>query len=370
MSNFLDAVKSSALSAVCLYMGANAQAEAWFNELSPIDLPSTGQFFNRSICDRPEPLPSEPPPFSGGQCPGVEYLITFRRRTYPVRGDGQCIVSESTLRSASGIGPVSLGPLEVTDLGDRLNYQQQWVFADGNDAGLGLSQLPECPAPSLFDISVSRVDGQPDDCGNPTPDIPPFPTEGQPLPITITYEDNDNVTVIETGDLTIFAPVVVAPVTIVAPVRVNLPDVTFDGTLTLAPEFDIQIGPSGIDDSPGTTPGNPPPENPDTSPTTPDDDSGRNLIGAVVSVSNAGDSKATRIGQDGSPDLFVPRLGLLTFRTRNSGAMGWTKGVDIQYTRQYVPVPDNTFAVTAEFQPNPNVSGTVTLVYEGSDPDT
>jgi hypothetical protein len=266
---------------------------------------------------------------------------------------------------------VSLGPLTTSEAGSLINYQQRWIFQGSETNAIGNSQLPDCPAPEVINISVARDDGLPDDCGDPSPDVPPFPDSGTTVNIDVTYVNNEGDNVTELGDLTIFAPVVIAPVTVVAPIRVDLPDVSFNGNIVLSPDFNIQLQPPSFRRGPGDTDSPPPPENPDTSPTTPQDDSTRRLIGAIATVtSNPSDGLATEVSSASGPDLFVPRMGTLSFRVRAAGSLSWTAPIDIKTTRQFIPAPENVQVLSAVASPNPNYSISVALVYSDSQPQS
>jgi hypothetical protein len=198
-------------------------------------------------------------------------------------------------------------------------------------------------------------------------DVPPFPPSGDTTNVNITYVNNEGDNVTELGDLVIFAPVVIAPVTVIAPIRVDLPDVSFNGNIVLSPDFNIELQPPSFRRGPGDTDAPPPPENPDTSPTTPQDDSTRQIIGAIATVtSDPSDGLATEVASADGPDLFVPRMGTLSFRVRVAGSLSWTTPIDIKTTRQFIPAPGNVQALDAIASPNPNYSISVTLVYSDS----
>jgi hypothetical protein len=369
MVSFPEAVGTAVKSAFCAYLGANANAESFFNELSPVDLPETGQFWNRALCDRNQALPPTPPPFTGGQCP-TTYSIRFERR---VRNSQCDDYGPWNLNGPLGAyqGPISsISTVTSESQGGGFLDELRVVAANGTFDIAAVSRPEDCGlVAQVRNIEVIRQDGQPDNCGDPTADPPPFPPEGDVTNVNITYVNNEGDNVTELGDLVIFAPVVIAPVTVIAPIRVDLPDVSFNGNIVLSPDFNIQLQPPSFRRGPGDTDAPPPPENPDTSPTTPQDDSTRRIIGAITTVtSDPSSGLATEVASATGPDLFVPRMGTLSFRVRASGSLSWTTPVDIKTTRQFIPAPENVQALDAIASPNPNYSIAVTLVYGDSRP--
>jgi len=369
MSSFIDATKESVRVGLCNYLSFAGKGRSWVNELSPVDLPDFGDFWNRVLCDRNEPLPENPPPFTGGQCPGVEYDVFFTYDYFGARAP-ECDLTQND-RTRRGLGPVSgvgvrTGPSSTPG---RYLSEMFVTFADGEQVGPSTFTDDECAGYVLTGVTITRTDGQPDNCGNPTPPIAPFPPTGDTVDIDITYVNNEGDNVTELGDLVIFAPVVIAPVTVVAPIRIDLPDVSFNGDIVLSPDFDIRLRPPSFRRGPGGIDSPPPPENPDTSPTTPQDDSTRRIIGAIATVtSDPSSGLATEISSDDGPDLFVPRMGTLSFRVRADTALSWTAPVDIKTTRQFISAPENVQTLDAVASPNPNYSISVSLVYSDSEP--
>ena len=356
MNAFIDATKDSVRVGLCNYLSFAGKGRSWVNELSPVDLPDFGNFWNRVLCDRNEPLPSNPLLLDGAQCPGVAYRIRYGS----FRDGGPVVELGSSPK-------IFFGPVQAFDDSDEFAIVQGIQGSNGESASVSIS-VSNAPA-GFRVIDIERVDGQPDNCGSQPP--LPFPPAGDRTDIDITYTNNEGDTVTELGDLIIFAPVVIAPVTVVAPIRVDLPDVSFNGNIVLSPEFDIQLEPPSFRRGPGDTDPPPPPENPDTSPTTPQDDSTRRIIGAIATVtSDPSNGLATEVSSASGPDLFVPRMGTLSFRVRAANSLSWSAPIDIKTTRQFVQAPDNVQVLDAVVSPNPNYSISVTLIYSDSQPST
>lgn len=138
--------------------------------------------------------PSEQAPFQGGQCPGVEYQGTYRQVTYT--GLEQC--NENTLLGAfQGTGPVSLvGPRPRPGFPSspgQTFWECRLEYGDGGRQNVfGLTQDNSCPAPTFEMLTISRVDGQADNCGNPPGELQPPPNYSRPAdptaPISVTHD--------------------------------------------------------------------------------------------------------------------------------------------------------------------------------------
>lgn len=323
MSSFVDGVVDGVRSAFCTFINVGERGTAFFNELSPLpDIPSYGPFWNRVLCDRNEPLPPVQPPFTGGQCPGE--LYEFRIIFAPDNPPG----SQSSF-IGNFVGPITGWQItgeEVLNPNNPDSILYSWRFTHANGVETGATNS----SAGGITPTVSPVDGT-DDCGDPPPTIPPFPPGGDIVSIDITYTNNEGNTVVELGDLTIFAPVVIAPVNIVAPIRVNLPDVSFNGQIVLSPRFDVVLNPPVSTDGPGEEGGDD--EQPE-----PDDE--KELIGVRVITQNPTTGAATTIfGQGAAPNLYVPRLATVQYEVRFENVTAWTEPVDIKAANQFVPAP-------------------------------
>lgn len=334
---YADAVGDAIKGALCELAKLDDVGNAFFNELSPIDIPSAGRFWRPRLCDEnPDDVLPPDVPFEGGQCECVTYRVTVRGRNES-NPDPNALFGVADL-----VGPIFGVYVNGTSYGVR-----HGASACGGVRNFQYGSGGNGPEP--FIDSVVRLDGLPDNCGDPPISIPPYPPGGVTIPISPTYITNEGDEISLLGDVTIFAPVAVfAPVTTVfAPVRVDLGGVTFDGTLELAPDFEFNFGTPPGDDSPGKPTPTDDPEDPDTSPDTDDDESNERLIGVYVRSRRVGRTAQTEIAGFNAPDLFVPRLASVYFRVRNRGTLGWLGPIDVKTTSAYIPVPANAFAVAS-----------------------
>lgn len=344
VGNFFDRTREAVRTGLCNYLSAVDKGRSWVNELSPADLPNFTGYFNRLICDDNEPFPSPPPPFTGGQCEGVQYL---------------CQVLTTSGNWTTAVPLATFGP--ISEFSEDSPGAGEWTVRARDSSGAPLVT----DGPIITDrvippeTRIIRADGQPDDCGNPPVPVPPFPPGGDTTNIDITYVNNEGDSVTELGDLIIFAPVVIAPVTIVAPIRVDLPDVSFDGQIVLSPDFNITLSPPPFGDAPGDVgeDDDPPPE-----------DSRRSLLGVRCRCSNPEDTKATQVfGSGSAPDLWVPRLATVVFEVRVGDVVTRSRDYDLKQTDQFFPVPDKGLVTRYFVTPVPDASVSAQAVYGGAE---
>jgi len=362
-----DAIKTG----LCNYLGDVEKGADWVGARYPIDPGPAARAVRRPICntsDEPEPDPG----YTGGQC-STRYDLIVRYIRYTDISQGETAPAAFVLRNRDG--PIT--QFRVTDIRPLGGNPPQWIYdvtitADGVTESVSIDNIQGTGTVEALDIE--RDDGQPDNCGDPTYVPAPFPPGGVPVPISFTYVNNEGDNVTQLGDFNLFAPVfapVIAPVTtIYAPIRVNLPDLVFDGTIQLAPDFNINLTPAGGDKSPGTDGGGDggSPEDPTTAPPTDEDDENEGLLGIHVRSTPAGSPRATQIFNEPGPDLFVPRLCSAFLRVRMGGRLSWLGPIDVKSTSGWVPVPTGTLAVGWDLRPEPGWECTAIPVY-GRIPD-
>jgi len=130
-------------------------------------------FWNDMCRNAPPPLPPPPePPFSGGQCPCVSYRIAYRVRSFPEAEFSPTLFTTRNGR-IQGFGSIPFGSLR--------SYTVTWTPCSG-----GVEQSPVTDVyltdggTSEVQIQgITRVDGLPDECGDPPPVYPP-PTKPVP----------------------------------------------------------------------------------------------------------------------------------------------------------------------------------------------
>jgi len=171
----------------------------------------TRGFMNR-MC-RNETLPNPPQvPYTGGQC-NVSYYITSTARVSIDNSFRN--VKQGDLIVISGINFPHLGPIEGLELNPFVNNEIAQIKALNNPNNIFMSYVkdgaqirwrqPQSGGLAISDIFVdeifghvlTRVDGQPDDCGNVPSDYPttnPNPSDYHTT-IIINMDDGDDLTI-------------------------------------------------------------------------------------------------------------------------------------------------------------------------------
>lgn len=359
MASFIDAVGESVNRAACVILGDfAARLEVLNYVLDPL---ATAPSYNGAAATYAArcglPLPPSfngSAPFTGGQCPGVLYDVTV---TYTViRGivsfpPGEPENKSAVRRLAGAINGVRV----VNDPG----VTQLFIRHAGIEAGvesIGLATPGNARIENAVIVSAIRVDGNPDNCGNP-PVTPPVYTPGSNTYNTnVTYNDNEGTevtipVVIALGYATFNAN---AEVTI--PVELNFelnPELNFNAEFNFntgevtpdlrnpsAPRPPSCTDPNGFEPDP-TIPAPPPEipdaENPDTEPDEPIERE-EIINAAIVTVGNPGENESV-IFQDDNPDIYVPALGYIQFKIRVGASSAWTGDIPIKCKRQFVPCP-------------------------------
>lgn len=334
---------------------------------------SMGAMYNL-LCNRVPPN-DEPLPFNGGQCP-VQYHI---EAVGTLKDQSGINPDEPLSNSADPFGPI-VGVRYITG---NLGLNQQFVM-DAYDGGGrptvynlfgtgGFGYLANCSI-----TSVVRVDGNPDNCGNPARPVPAPPDPGWNIgDTTITYTNSDGVDVtipisfiINNGYIDINAQVNV-------PVTVNI-DNKFDvqatvnfstGAINFSVNNDIKgavnFNTGGIGSGNVITIGDPPSSSTDPQEGEPDPRDDRAIVGVLVTVTSEPTGRATVIGQADNPDIYAPRLGNINFLCRIGSSLsgGWTGDIPVKNRRHLIPCPWKEGAVDVKGTPEPGVEWVLTPVY-------
>lgn len=311
----------------------------------------------RQVCGAPPtgnpPGPPDPPPlapsapYSGGQCPGEEYEISY---SITFGSDPNNPQTQQRTSSRTWIGPIGSisGPTP-----DAAGTAWTWTLRHDLDNPNGartnvLASVGSLFTPSLSGISAVREDGQPDTCGDPPvapttdptvpvpPDgLPPFsfdPGDGGPPE---TYEPDISIEPGPSGPSLRFrfpeGDYYVDPggVDIVAP---DAPDYCCPPNAVPPPAETVQPDPDE-GPPPPTPPGEPEPD-PDT------EEEGRVIVAVVVTASNISTPSSRIGGTNGAPSVYAPRLGSLQFLIPfGDGSTAWTRDIDIKTPQQAVSVP-------------------------------
>lgn len=325
----------------------------------------------RLVCNR-EPAPGYDPPFTGGQCP-VNYSIVVDIYACVTAGCG----TDPNLGVGTYLGPI----LAVTG-----------AFKPGSGWGVYITTPSGTPfftissaGPTAYvswdavNIRCTRVDGLPDNCGNPSPQLPPSEPGDRTTTTTLTYTDNSSddhsfdvtlrygdINFNSNGDLTI-------------PVRITYEDngspATFNANLSLTTgDISFNLGNSNYGVNGSTNPdkyGTPeapdiPPdvETPVTPPSSNDDETETTkvLAGVIVTVT-ANSSDATEIFQTDNPSIYAPNLGYVNFSLAFQGTTAWSVDYPVKNYRCFIPSPLEGSAIDVKGTPRVGVTWSLTPVY-------
>lgn len=354
-----------------------------------------------AACPVPQKPPDPQPPFNGGQCP-----VNYRVRIFCSREDlllNGTWEPRNFVDEFQAVGPIRpLGEFretrptgspcgnEVVDVQYRFLVGSQQslitrVLRGEYNCGTFIGGVRNVQVGS---ISVERLDGQPDNCGDPDPIPPdPIPTGGlPPAPINFDFApdiNNPSVTVNVTGTAVVLPVFVNAKAEINVPVSLSL-NVDNQGDLLevnanvnlSTGDVTINVGGNGGNRTPGqddcepdyTEPTEDPPPSPvDTGKTEqPRPDEGEEvIIGALVTVTSISpNARPTLLGQDDNPDIYVPSLGHINFLCRaGAGAVGgWLPDQQVKNRRCLIPCDWPYGAVDVKGTPQPGVTWQITPI--------
>jgi len=200
-------------------------------------LASYNDGFLNEFCTPPGQLPAAPtPPYTGGQCGNVSYRCTFTVSGVP----GTPLTSSIDLQGAItefAVGDAGTFPDGSPAVALFATYN---VFPGAATQRSNLFGRTS-PGLKLDNVSIVRLDGNPDNCGNVAPKYPIARPPDSALQVNVPIQISPNVNV--TVPVSVFAPV-----EIFAPsLKIGDFNVDFNlGGLTISPALNINI--------PGTSP--------------------------------------------------------------------------------------------------------------------
>lgn len=354
-----------------------------------------------AVCPIPQFVPPNLPPFNGGQCPtNYQITISYSYENLLLNGQWEPRQANSVFGAIGPVTPLGEERVELPtgspcgSQATQVNYRFQVgqnqsplirnVFSEYN-CGTFIGGVRNV---AIDNISVVRVDGQPDNCGDPPPIPPPVipPIGLPPVPINFDFApdiNNPSLTVNASGT------VIVSPVFINArgelnvPVSINL-DVNNQGDI-LPIEANVNISTGGFTINTGGSPNNrtpgdencdpdatepteePPPSPEDEGPAEQErpDEGEEVIVGVLVTVNSVTlTNRATVIGQDGNPDIYAPALGYVNFlcRTGSGPVGGWLPDQPVKNRRCLIPCLWPYGAIEVRGTPLPGVSWTLTPI--------
>lgn len=329
----------------------------------------------RQLCDNPrEP---EIPSGGAGECVGVEYDIvataecTYFRpeftgippRVYIGVYTARIVGPLSTVTPiipgdrVGGLGTSAAPPLSFSRDGSN-NAVGSFVGSDpeGIQKNQGDNQVT-----GVFQYeSITRVDGEPDDCGGSNPNGRPFVD----LDVDVTYEDNSTTIVNEGGNFRLFAPITNINGELSFPFNLDVGElnlngeINFNGEVNFSPTFEFGLG-SEPDDPPGAIP-----------PNDPEGESSEKIIGAKVYVTGNNNRFTTTIPQGVNPDILIPRAGSVQFLVMAGQRKAWTEDIPVKTAIAFIPCPTVDGALAVAGTPSLGVTWQINPVYGRPPRDT
>jgi hypothetical protein len=205
-----------------------------------------------NLCDYPDSPglpPPAAPPFKGGQCKGVAYLVDYAGTDERgVAFSSQLGVRYGKIQSVKSYTPNASG---TATLFNFIIYSETFDGQGMGEVAVSLYYEPSTQLKPDAEITkVQRIDGNPDNCGDrPSvfPPAPPPPPGGYNSPPTkITF--GDNVTNVDlTFNFSPPPPPTVAPGNFMPPVVVNFGQLNVDFKIPIAFNFDgtVNFGSGG-----------------------------------------------------------------------------------------------------------------------------
>jgi len=370
MVSFLEGLRNANKAINCFLIGTGGNILGGVASLpggSPEFIENTTKALRRLAgCDPAEDPEPPPPQFSGGQCEGVNYTVSYvtvdRTSTQFICNDFTNPITRSDMVGGATpyIGPI--GPITEVLIdfpGSQLTGIQSFEVMTGGGMRFlnlgGSSQrnyFKACgPSYRFSDFTITRSDGNPDTCGDEGPVYPPpVPIE---IDIDVTYNIDDGT------EVTVTIPFIYAPITtdingyFRIPFTFEFGGIEFSGNIGFNPDFSLTInpptGPRGID-SPFTDLPEEEPEIP-VEQAPPDE----RVIGVVVQSVLVGEQQLTTIFTEDIPQILAPRCGSVKFGYAIGDRSFWSPDIDIKDLNCFIPCPFSQGADTVAASPAPGV---------------
>lgn len=386
MSNFSEALAGAARSGLCQVLAVPEYINDTLERVGffPFDEArrAVPDFWRNLLCDTPAPDPN-PSPFTGGQCSAL-YTVQGAVRTY---SPTQCIAATTPFNFGNYWGPIESVGIERAGTGQQGKlYNFRFVNYGNGSFPMSIPQTTSlfvggsgesCPDVTLLSFNPIRVDGLPDNCGNPDPEYRDLEPEDVTVNTAITYQNSLGVEVTIPVTLIYARAQVLALGDVIIPFTLQLsPTVAFNGSVSLGGTVNIYTAPTG----PGTTPKDPRkspcddiplpdgevPEDPTDSDQDPEPDrnSQKVIKGVLVTVNSVENIRASVITQDENPDIYAPSLGFVNFLVRvGTISAGWTTDIPVKNRRHLIQCPWDEGALEVRGTPQPGVVWTLTPVF-------
>jgi hypothetical protein len=408
MGSWADGIRGAARSGFCFVLRQYANAGVWLfrnitgsgnvadflgNSSNPY-----AQFY-RWACDVEPPSEFDnSAKYTGGQCP-VVYKVFYTLKQYDENG--------ALLRSDSANGDDRLwGEIKrpisakfATTPGSQIvvsfyGYGSGYFPRASNEGESFTTTAPfnaNTRSFEITDLSYVRLDGLPDDCGDPPPVIEPPPGNWNHYDVDITYNDDNGI------DITVPVTFVFGFAFINAKAELNIPftlqlspNFNFQGTLNVnTGDVNVDLFPSIQNNSgdtiynfPGSSatyninnnynidgdrPDEPPNANTDDKPSGTTNGNKKIIRGVIVTVYGLNSRKHTLLYQTANPNIYVPNIGFVSFKVNIDGVECWTTDQPVKMLRHLIECPWVGGAIDVKGTPQPGIQFELTPVYSVSE---
>lgn len=273
----------------------------------------------------------------GGQCPGVDYVVSgeYDQTVFP--GGFPPFTERKTWSFATLEGPIER--IFIEELGSSRTIVG--IEAGGNRVNMVSGSGSTTQWSNLGPTTASATGGGANDCG----DLPAGASGND----TLNYDDGQGNSLNVPVDISLGGPSLTAAGAIIVPVVIVAP------TFRLTPTINLQTGDINLNVGGPALPGFNPcclPGIPDVPliPGEEDPPPPRNevlvLKGIIVVITSiTTTAKVDRFGGLEGPELYVPRIGIVNLAIKVASTTAWTQDFFIKNGRQYFPVPQDKVGV-------------------------
>lgn len=382
MATYREAVDEFVKSAACSVLGDLDGATQLIarkvvgDSISDFSFPS---FLNRRLCGQ-EPPTVPAPPFTGGQCPGAFYTVSFTVDLFDTQTGS---VNSTVTSSLQAYGPISFFGIENPS---RNNSARTSVAIAGKDSQGAdfFNAIIDGPYPrfvyqGLRGVSVTRAGGLPDDCGSLEPVVPPPQPGFNQRSGDITYVNNNGnsftVPIVAAfgyasfnidAEVTIPVTIDVGGITLDADFNLNTGDIQFFPTNNIYGDRRRGTKPTDVLPPPGEdTPDYPPTLPPGLPPIDEGEPEGESAIVAVlVTVTEFDNELVGTLFQSDNPDISIPNFGYVSFLCRvGTIDSAWSSDIPVKNRRNVIPCPLSWGAIQVKGTPRQGVSWVLTPLY-------
>jgi hypothetical protein len=378
--SFLDSLVDNARDAYCSWLSAQDNLVQWGQDaftgimerttggfIQPIYPPNVARFWYQLLCNRPAP-PWEAPRWTGGQCPCDQYFVRLDYTVYDNNGTPLPRFAQGTF-----FGPILDVTFEINPDPNPFKRGLSQVLCRGRPGteqcrpSIGLEPLTtnfgnggrDQPDPFVNSITVTRVDGGSDDCGDPPAFIPaPVPRPRPIIPVpSFTWIDVDlNTNIQNDFHIRIGRPTLNINNDFYVPIDIDLVSPSLNIENNFSPSLTLNVSFSGTiniggPSAPGKPPDDPvddlpdpdpipvpdPPPDPDEPPDTP-----TLLYGAICTAVQTDPSRVTTVQLDSISDLYAPDAGTVAFVYREGSSTFFGRPMRVQWGKQSL-YADNEF---------------------------